>query len=242
MRNIVWFSCGAASAVASKMAQIDRLPNLEVVYCDTSSTEHPDNLRFMEDVEKWIHQPIIRLHPRDYTGYEDIWDVFDRTGWLVGPAGARCTTELKKKVRQKYQKPDDVHFFGFTTDEVKRSERFVYNNPELNVKFNLITAGISKKMCYNILIDAGITLPTMYLMGYKNNNCIGCVKGGMGYWNKIRVDFPDYFNHMAQVERKMNVKITKKYFLDELPPNAGRYDSEPDFECGVVCGPTLTDN
>ena len=27
----------------------------------------------------------------------------------------------------------------------------------------------------------------------------------------------------------------KRVFLDELPPNAGRYKSEPDIECGVLC-------
>ena len=31
----------------------------------------------------------------------------------------------------------------------------------------------------------------MYDLGYPNNNCIGCIKGGMGYWNRIRKDFPD---------------------------------------------------
>lgn len=27
----------------------------------------------------------------------------------------------------------------------------------------------------------------------------------------------------------------KRLFLDELPPNAGRYQAEPDIECGVLC-------
>ena len=35
--------------------------------------------------------------------------------------------------------------------------------------------------------------PLMYDLGYPNNNCIGCVKGGMGYWNHIRKDFPEVF-------------------------------------------------
>ncbi len=87
----------------------------------------------------------------------------------------------------------------------------------------------------------------MYKLGYKNNNCIGCVKGQMGYWNKIKRDFPEAFDRMAKQERKMNVAICKteelvdgkrkriRVFLDELPPGAGRYDDEPDFECGPQC-------
>lgn len=52
-----------------------------------------------------------------------------------------------------------------------------------------------------MLWKAGIKIPAMYKMGYNNNNCIGCVKGGMGYWNKIRKDFPEVFAQMAQIER-----------------------------------------
>ena len=83
----------------------------------------------------------------------------------------------------------------------------------------------------------------MYLMGYRNNNCIGCVKGQSGYWNKIRKDFPDVFDRMAKKERELNAAINKKYvkgkrirvFLDELDPNAGRYEEEK-ISCGLFCG------
>jgi hypothetical protein len=66
----------------------------------------------------------------------------------------------------------------------------------------------------------------------------------MGYWNKIRVDFPEAFERMAKTERELNVAICKSYagdgkrkrvFLDELDPEAGRYDPLPDIECGVLC-------
>jgi hypothetical protein len=87
----------------------------------------------------------------------------------------------------------------------------------------------------------------MYQLGYKNNNCIGCVKGQAGYWNKIRQDFPDRFQQMAQIERKLGRKICKlewrkdgkrflkRIYLDELPPNAGSYQSEQDLDCGIHC-------
>ena len=101
--------------------------------------------------------------------------------------------------------------------------------------FPLVDAGLTKQDCLNILMTAKIELPEMYKLGYKNNNCIGCVKGGKGYWNKIRVDFPDVFQRMAQQERKMNTKIFKDVYLDELPNNVGNYESELEMECGVTC-------
>ena len=51
----------------------------------------------------------------------------------------------------------------------------------------------------------------MYDMGYPNNNCIGCVKGGMGYWNHIRKDFPEVFDSRAKLEREDFGYSTNKY-------------------------------
>ena len=239
-RKLVWFSCGAASAVAAKIA-CDKYPEAEVLYCDTLAYEHPDNLRFLKDVSRWMKRDITILKSRKYT---DIFDVFKKTGWLVGVGGARCTTELKKNVRRQYQREGDVHIFGLTSDEESRISRFEVQNPSLELEWVLEDAGISKSDCYRIVQEAGIALPTMYLLGYNNNNCIGCVKGQQGYWNKIRVDFPASFDRMALVEREMNVAICKSYagdgkrkrvFLDELDPNAGRDVPMPDIECGVLC-------
>ncbi len=240
VRRLVWFSCGAASAVAAKLYS-EKYPECEVVYCDTLKYEHPDNLRFLQDVSEWLGKPIKILKSKRYT---DIYDVFEKTGWLIGVGGARCTTELKKNVRKDYQQPGDINVFGLTCDELNRIERFEDQNPSVTVEWVLNDLGITKTDCYRLLQSAGITLPAMYLMGYNNNNCIGCVKGQAGYWNKIRRDFPDAFLRMATLERKMNVAINKSYagdgkrkrvFLDELDPLAGRGVPLPDIDCGVMC-------
>jgi hypothetical protein len=83
----------------------------------------------------------------------------------------------------------------------------------------------------------------MYVLGYRNNNCIGCVKGGAGYWNKIRVDFPETFERMAKVEEYLGRTVckiteegvTRRVSLRELPPHVGDYESEPDMSCGIFC-------
>lgn len=241
-RVLVSFSCGAASAVAAKMAVEKYGDRVEVIYCDTLKYEHPDNRRFMADVSAWIGKEIKIIRSNRYS---DIFDVFEKTGWLVGAGGARCTTELKKNVIKGYQRPDDIHVLGLTCDEDGRIERFEDNN-NINVDWILRDAKVSKSDCYKILMHAGIELPMMYKLGYNNNNCIGCVKGQLGYWNKIRVDFPDTFMRMAAFERKIGVAINKSYagdgkrkpvFLDQLDPSAGRSVPLPDIECGVICTP-----
>ena len=188
-RKVVWFSCGASSAVAARLA-VEKYPDCIVAYCDTSINEHPDNERFLIDIENWIGKKVLR--PRNEK-YKDIYDVFDKEKWLVGPKGAKCTMLLKKRVRQQFTEPGDVDIFGYTYEEsikitqsgLTRTKDFEMNNPEVTVEWILVDNQISKSDCYRILRENNIELPTMYKLGYQNNNCIGCVKGQQGYWNKI---------------------------------------------------------
>lgn len=230
-RVLCWFSCGDASAVAAKMAIEKYGDRCEVLYCDTLAYEHPDNKRFFDDVQKWLSVEIKILKSEKYS---DIYDVFERTRFLRSRQGARCTTELKKNVRKAYQRVDDLHIFGFTSEESHRVERFYKENPDVMAEFPLLDNNVTKSSCHKIIRKAGIELPEMYKLGYHNNNCIGCVKGKKGYWNKIRVDFPESFDRMAKLERDLKFSLCD-VFLDELPPNAGNYKSEPDIECGVLC-------
>ena len=84
-------------------------------------------------------------------------------------------------------------------------------------------------------------LPAIYLMGYPNANCIGCVKAtSPTYWNHVRQHHPDVFQHRAEQSRKLGAKLVRykgqRIFLDELPPDAkGRPLKSMDFECGIFC-------
>ena len=75
----------------------------------------------------------------------------------------------------------------------------------------------------------------MYDLGYPNNNCIGCVKGGMGYWNRIRRDFPEVFERMAGIEREIGHSCINGVYLDELEPNRGNMNTEVFPECSFAC-------
>lgn len=101
--------------------------------------------------------------------------------------------------------------------------------------FPLIDNNLTKEDVHGILVNLNIKRPIMYEMGYRNNNCIGCVKGGMGYWNKIRKDFPDVFNERAKLEREIGASCIKGIYLDELNENRGRIEDEVMEECGMMC-------
>lgn len=235
-RVVCWFSCGAASAVAAKLALSRFDPDtVEVVYTDPGA-EHPDNERFLRDCEAWLGKTVHRLKSEKY---RDTWDVWERRGVMrTHHGGAPCTGELKRAVRFGFQKPFDVQVFGYTAEERDRANSFRQQNFEIDLRTPLIEAGLTKADTLAIIERAGIALPAMYLMGYNNNNCIGCPKGGMGYWNKIRRDFPEVFQRAAALERRLGNSIFnengKALYLDELDPRRGRHD-EPSFECSLMC-------
>lgn len=237
-RYLVWFSCGAASAVAARLS-IDKFgaANTTICYCDTSQSEHPDNGRFLVDIEHWISKPVLRIKSERFSS---IQDVFEQTRYMSGIAGARCTIEMKKLPRFEFQMPTDSHIFGFTADEEKRIAKFKRNNPDLILESVLSDAGITKQQCFKILTEAKIKLPVMYALGYKNNNCIGCVKASSAaYWSKIRDDFPDIFQERAKLSRQIGCRLTrykgKRIFLDELPVGYYGNHKMENISCGPDC-------
>ena len=67
-RIVCWFSCGAASAVATKLA-LGQFANQEVVIARCIvREEHPDNDRFAADCEKWFGVQITNLINEKYDG------------------------------------------------------------------------------------------------------------------------------------------------------------------------------
>jgi 3'-phosphoadenosine 5'-phosphosulfate sulfotransferase (PAPS reductase)/FAD synthetase len=234
-RVVCWFSAGAASAVATQLTLAEAHDPTVVAYCDPGS-EHPDNARFLDDCERWFGQEIIRLRSEKYA---DTWQVYKERRFLVGPTGALCSTELKKNVRRKFQRHDDTQVFGFTAEEQARADRFRELNIEVNLSTPLIDRGLTKADCLAIVDRAEIELPAMYRLGYHNANCVGCVHGGMGYWNKIRVDFPDTFDRMAAMEREVGHSLNKDgngpVWLDELGTQRGDYPTEIQAECSLLC-------
>jgi hypothetical protein len=238
----VWFSCGAASAVAAKktIEKYGKIAKIRIVN-NPIKEEHSDNMRFLRDVERWLGIPIeFAINTRYLSGScVDVWN--DRK-FMSGPAGAPCTLELKKKARLHWEINNNVdwHVLGFTLDEKKRSDNFI-RRERSNLIPVLIDECITKTQCFAIIKAAGIELPEIYKLGYPNANCIGCVKAtSPTYWNHVRKMHQDVFKQRATQSREIGAKLVrykgKRIFLDELDPRArGKSMKNMDFECGLFC-------
>lgn len=222
-RLVCWYSQGAASLVAAKKAielQPELYPEHEIVVaCIYLENEYHEPERD-ELVEQFLGHKITYLRDEKYNANVDT--VIEKTRYMSGVYGARCTKELKKAVRLSWQRDDDVHVFGFDVNEGERRINNLYDTePEINGFFPLVELGLTKKNCFEIMTANGLELPMMYKLGYHNNNCIGCVKaGGAGYWNKIRKDFPEVFERRARQEELLNtalVSMSRDKFMRDYP-------------------------
>lgn len=243
-RIVCQFSCGAPSAVAAKImvAQHGASHDVQVVNAFLQN-EHHDNRRFASEVEGWLGRPLTTLRDEKYGA--DVIQVFRRRGFMKGPNGAPCSRELKRKVLDAWRQPGDQIVLGFSIEERDRYEDFVDRNPTMQVLVPLIDAGLDKADCKAMITRAGIALPAMYLMGYENANCIGCVKGGEGYWRAIREDFPDVFEANCLVQDELGPgswflryrsgpRENERFPLRDLPAGvAARNESLP--SCSFFC-------
>jgi hypothetical protein len=240
-RIVTWFSCGTASAVTAKLtlSLYSETHDVCIARCVVPE-EHPDNDRFAAECAKWFGQPVLDLRSADYANCEAVWR---HQRYMAGPGGARCSKEMKKHVRQAFERDwmPDLQAFGYTVDEKRRVDRFRQHNPDVRLVTPLITAGLNKEACHAIVNRAGIQLPAMYRLGFANANCIGCVMAEMPrYWNRVRRHFPEVFAARAKLSRELGVRLVRlnretRIFLDELDPALDIGDAEPEMECSLLC-------
>jgi 3'-phosphoadenosine 5'-phosphosulfate sulfotransferase (PAPS reductase)/FAD synthetase len=238
-RVLCRFSCGAASAVATKLA-IEKYGKVEIYYSDTGA-EHEDNARFIADCERWFGQPVKVTRSEKYA---DIWEVFETKRFLVSHQGAPCTAEMKRRPGDAVWEWGDTEIYGYTADERNRVEQWKKQNFERIIECPLIDRNLTKQDCFGMLDRVGIELPAMYRLGFRNNNCIGCVKArdNLDYWKRVRKHFPAIFERMAKLERDIGTNINRvtkngvrsPIYLDEIEEGDPK-GADPNVQCGLFC-------
>ena len=241
-RIVCQFSCGAASAVATKLSIAEHGDRVVIINAFIQE-EHSDNRRFLADCERWFGQTVTVL--RDWKYNASTHEVWARKRFIKGAVGAPCSFELKRNLLDSFREDGDKVVIGFTAEEVDRFEILQDRLGQLGYEViaPLIDANLSKADCLAMIERAGIELPAMYRLGFHNANCIGCPKGGAGYWNKVREIFPDQFYQIADIQEAIgpgakflrNRRTNERIYLRELDPTHGRIEDEPAISCSFFC-------
>lgn len=241
------FSCGAASAVATKLALSKYDPSIIEIVNVFIKEEHADNRRFLSDCKEWFNHPIQVLRDeKDNASTDAIWL---RKRFMVGMRNAPCSVHLKHDLLDEFvalMPSPVVNVFGFTAEEVDRFDRFKSNHPDWLCEAPLIEQNLTKSDCLAIIDRAGIQLPIMYRMGYDNANCIGCPKGGQNYWQAIREDFPERFAQVQKIQEEIGPganflrfrsgpRKNERMPLSDLPAGRGNMADEASFSCSFFC-------
>lgn len=236
--KVCWLSAGVSSFIAGYLVKdtVDKF-----IYIDIDD-QHPDSLRFIKDCEKVLGREV-EILKSNLKSVENAVLTFG--GFMNGATKfAPCTGWLKKRVRKEWEQEHAdyliTYVWGMDLNEKKRADRIKETMIEFEHEFPLIDRQLTKQEAHGICESLGVKRPLMYDLGYNNNNCVGCVKGGMGYWNKIRVDFPEVFEARAKLERTVGNTILKEadgtpIYLDELAPDRGRMTDEISTECDIFC-------
>ena len=239
-RIVCQFSCGTASAVATKLTLAQYTEREIAIVNAFIKEEDDDNRRFLADCERWFGRAVTVLRNEKYGASVD--EVWRRKRYMKGQMGAPCSKELKRKVLDAFRRPDDVMVLGYTVEEQDRFDAFLDANNDLAVIAPLIERGLGKADCLAMVERAGIVLPQMYRDGFENANCPGCPKGGEGYWNRIRVVRPQRFAEVMAIQESIGPgtyffrhrDTGERFGLKDLRPDAGRHD-EPAPSCSFFC-------
>lgn len=245
-RMVCQFSCGAASAVATKLILAEHPAEDVVIVNAFIKEEHEDNRRFLADCEKWFAHPILILRDEKYGASTD--ETWRRRHMMKNRFFAPCSDELKRKTLAKIRQPEDVSVIGYTLEETDRADRLcdLFPDEAHAFRFPLIEKGLGKDDCLAMIVRAGIELPMMYRLGYDNANCIGCPKGGQAYWQNIRDDFPERFATITEIQENIGPGANflrfrsgprngERMALSELPAGRGDIRKEPSFSCSFFC-------
>lgn len=242
-RIVCQFSCGAASAVATKIVLAERPAEILIVNAFIVE-EHEDNRRFLADCETWLGHPITVLRDEKFGASTD--EVWKRKRFMKGLRGAPCSSALKRTLLSTVGRPDDINVLGYTKEESDRFESIQERFPDTTYRAPLIEKNLSKDDCFAIIDRAGIELPMMYRLGFDNANCMGCPKGGQAYWQNIRAVFPARFVQIQALQEdigpganflrfRSGPRKGERMGLADLPAGRGNMKMEPSFSCSFFC-------
>lgn len=198
-RIVCHFSCGAASAIATKLA-IAKYGHERITIINAFvKEEDEDNRCFLADCEVWFQHPVTVVRDTKYgASAREVWR---QKRYMNGPFGASCSMLLKREVIAESCLPDDQFVMGFVIDE-KNQDR-IERGRAVGWLMPCIDANLTHADCRGMVERAGLTLPRRYSQGYGNGNCVGCCKGGEKYWRKTRIDSPNDFIEVAQIQKEI---------------------------------------
>lgn len=199
--RVILYSGGALSWAAA-MRTIERhgRSDVRLLFTDTSM-EDEDLYRFLDDSERQLGVPLIRL--RDG---RTPWDVFHENRMLGNSRVDLCSRVLKREVSQRWlaeHAPGATIVFGIDWDEMHRLDGLQrrYWEQGFTVEAPMTESPwLTKGDVMVWMRREGLEPPRLYGMGFAHNNCGGfCVRAGHAHFRTLLREMPErYAEHEAR--------------------------------------------
>lgn len=203
--RIVFYSGGALSWAAA-MRTIERHGKADVtlLFTDTSM-EDADLYRFLDDSERQLGVPLIRLKDG-----RTPWDVYRDERMLGNSRVDPCSKLLKREPARKWlaaNAPGATLVFGIDWTEQDRLG-------PLTARYGEMGYGVEAPMCDAPWVSKGDVLrwmraegvepPGLYAKGFAHNNCGGfCCRAGHGHFETLLRELPALYREHEVAEQGM---------------------------------------
>lgn len=227
MKHIIQFSGGLASAyVAFLVSQEFGKENCILMFHDTK-TEHPDNLKFKNDVCNFLGMDYIEI-----SSGIDLWDVIIKKRRLPSYFYSDCTRTLKqsqgKKLLRKFKQNKEkfVLYNGFGVHEGNRSSGSIKacEKSGIIVKSPLQDLNIPDSKVMRIITEEwNIKIPVTYYQGFEHANCLPCFKGGREHFKRVWQFYPEAFEKAKWAEKEVSRLRQEQFTVFKLKRRTGRF-------------------
>ena len=224
IHHIASCSFGKDSIAAILVRLKDKEPVDEVVYAElwfdeNTPAEIPEHYH-------WIHEVAIPKLQEDYglkttivradLTYLDMFHKRVSRGENKGKkygfplrTAPWCNSDLKVRPLERYKRNlgETIDIIGYAYDELRRASRKL--NDEKYV-FPLIDRKITEAQAFAIAEEAGLLSPA-YNNGRTRLGCWFCHNQGISELQRLRKEFPSYWNHLLSLEK---LRVRKEFRAD----------------------------
>lgn len=202
MKYVVSFSGGASSwAAAKRLRETVPAEDMTLLFADTL-IEDEDAYRFLVQAAGNVGVPLTVI-----SDGRTPWEVFRAERYIGNSRADPCSKILKRELldawRTKHCDPEQtVTVMGFTVEEATRLERSRRAIAPWPIRAPLCEPpALDKDDVLDWLKTEGLTVPRLYRLGFKHNNCGGfCIKAGHEQFALLLRTMPDRFRQHEEEE------------------------------------------
>lgn len=219
MKVVVGFSGGVSSAYCAGWAlRVFNPADVVFLHHDTKE-EDPDTYRFIREMAAALKHPVT-----ERSDGRSVTEVIRDEEALPNNRMAFCSRILKARPKTLYLRElrdagetDVTMVLGFSAIEWKRVQRATAHASSggYKVRFPMIEGKVTKQAAADWCMSLGVRPPRMYLWS-EHANCVGCARGGKGYWLAVAKNAPEVFAQRAALEEEFGHTFLKDTSLQQL--------------------------